>query len=155
MKQILTTLIFFSIVLSSSAFSEEKEAPSGAEELKETISGLLKIGPDEYFSKIDTYLGKIDKYILRRKGICTGDFSIVVLEESSGEKVSKRRKLSPSERRLCLSELKNLRVLYVNNLFIARKKYLDYLHDVRIKQLIKIKEDVLKEIQRGSGKRHN
>ncbi|MCK5883148.1 MAG: hypothetical protein KAG61_05625 [Bacteriovoracaceae bacterium] len=153
MKKLLIVLTFIAIVLSFHTFGEDKNPPSKAAKLKETIDSLLQIGPNEYFSKIDSYLGKIDKYILHRKGICDGDFSIVILEENSGEKVSKRRKLSRGERRLCLSELKNLRVLYVTNLFIARKKYLDYLHDVRIKQLIKIKEDVLKEIQRGSRKR--
>ena len=132
---------------------ERNSSNSSPEELKEIIDSLLRIKPDNYFSQIDTYLNKIDKHILHRRGICSGDFSVVEIEENSGEKVEKRRKLSRSERRLCLSELKNLRILYVNNLFIARKKYLDYLHDKRVKQLIKIKEDVLKEIQRGTSKR--
>ncbi len=146
-------ILLFSFV-SSLSVAKEMETATDSEELKSTIDALLKVEPSSYFSQIDSYLEKIDKYILRRKGVCNGDFSVIVLEENSGEKVEKRRKLSHSERRLCLSELKNLRILYVNNLFIARKKYLDYLHDRRIKQLIKIKEDVLKEIQGGGkGKR--
>lgn len=119
------------------------------DELKAAIDSLESIKPEEYFSKIDPVLKKIDKFVEYRRHICRGEFSISVMDANSANDTNKRRKLTRDEQKACMSELKNARILYTNNLFVARKKYLDYLHTERINKLISIRDEVLKEIQNG------
>jgi hypothetical protein len=45
-----------------------------------------------------------------------------------------------------------MEVGYINNLFIARKRYLDYLHVLRIEELTRDRDAALKGIQQVTGK---
>lgn len=148
-------LIMLALLLCSSLYAEDPlDAPYAGvevsiEELKAAVDSLESIKPDEYYSKIDLILSKIDKFVEYRRHICKGEFSVTVLDGATSADGPKRRKLSKEEQKACMSELKNARILYANNLFIARKKYLDYLHQERINKLINIRDEVLKEIQNG------
>ena len=121
-------------------------AEVSVKEIIREVDVLGDLKTEDYFTKIDSLLSKIDRYIEYRSHVCSGVFSI----SESGDKTdqSKRRKLSRSEQKDCYSELKDIRLLYIKNLFLARKRYLDYLHEERIKKLVAIRDDAISDIKR-------
>lgn len=117
------------------------------EELENEVEVLGDLKAEAYFSKVEQLLSKIDKAIEFRHHVCVGDFSVDEAEDGKKD-VAKRRKLSKSEQLQCARDLKELRLDYVNNLFSARKRYLDYLHEERIKKLTSIRDEALSEIKK-------
>jgi hypothetical protein len=55
--------------------------------------------------------------------------------------------LSREERKLCFRELKALQVTFINNMYSARKRYLDFLHAKRVEELEQAREKSIKSLQ--------
>jgi hypothetical protein len=118
------------------------------------LSLLEKLGPELYISKINNYRTSLEKYFEHKKRVCHGEFSTVVLkgsESSPAENLSKN-KLSKEERKLCFREMKALQVTFINNMFLARKRYLVHLHEKRIKELSAAREKAINSLQASFGK---
>ena len=78
----------------------------------------------------------------------------MIVDEKEGVKQTKSLdKLSREEKNLCVKDLKELHVSFINNMFIWRKKYLDYVYEQRLKELSIIKQNSIDEIQRSYEKR--
>lgn len=149
--QLLSGVVFLLVFCHAYATDDPLKGPNASAEVSEKelsreVDTLGELKAEEYFTKVDPLISRIDRYIEYRSHVCTGDFSI----SESGDKTdqSKRRKLSRSEQKECVSDLKDIRLEYVKNLFVARKRYLDYLHEERIKKLVSIRDDALSEIKR-------
>lgn len=142
----LLTLFFSSPVFSASNFSGSTfEYTQNIRAKLETIKNL---SPKNYFKEVDKYRAAIEKYIEHKKMVCNGEFSTIILSEDQKPVLSKKRKkLSKEERGLCFREMKALQITFVNNMFIARKGYLDYLHKLRIEELTGDREKTIKSIQ--------
>jgi hypothetical protein len=127
---------------------EEKTYPIRPNEriLKE-LELVKNMSPEEYETKMDKYRSSIQKFIEHKKGVCSGDFSTIVLNEDGITK-EEERKLSWGERKVCIREIKQLQITFINNLYTARKKYLEYLHYMRIKELTSVRDESIKSIQK-------
>ncbi len=133
---------------------EEGETPfEYTKRIHSELKEIKQLKPEEYFQRIDTYRTHLEKYIEHKKRVCEGEFSTIIL--AGGEKAERlpnpRRssnKLTREERKLCFRELKALQITFINNMFLSRKKYLDYLHQDRIGQLQKARENAIKSLNR-------
>jgi hypothetical protein len=109
------------------------------------VKEIEHIKPEEYTRKLSDYRADIQRYIKHKKGVCEGNFSTVILEEDKKDK--NEYKLSKQEQELCYRELKGLQLNYINKVFVAKRRYLDYLHAQRIENLNIIRDESLKQLQ--------
>lgn len=114
----------------------------------EQLNELRDISPSDYFKNVDTYRTDLEKYFDQKKRVCEGEFSTVILAGASETKPNQKPvKLKPEERKLCFRELKALQLTFINNMFAARKRYLDFLHKERNSELEKAREKAVKTLQ--------
>jgi hypothetical protein len=105
---------------------------------------LEKVTPIEFPIKIDRIRDDIMKFIDHKTRVCNGDFSPVALDDPATNQNKKIIRLTREERLLCIKELRAIHVHFINNSFEARKRYLNYLHDMRLRELDTARDDVLK-----------
>ena len=150
MKLILLFLLSFSV----SAQNEGETPFEYTKRIHQELEAIKTLNPGEYFSKIDVYRTHLEKYIDHKKRVCEGEFSTIILSgNSQGDSPKPSRKLTTEERKLCFRELKALQITYINNMFIARKKYLDNLHNKRIDELQSAKDNAIKNLNSSFSKR--
>lgn len=138
--------LFIPFILSASCFGQAALSTfEYTRSMYKKVESISELKAEEFDLKINDIRAEIDRFIEHKKGVCQGDFSTVII----GDEVSKNNefKLNKSEQELCYRELKALQITYINNLFNARKKYLDYLHVERVKQLGAVREEALKQLQ--------
>lgn len=147
-------LMFFFLFLlfNCTAFSQDLgEQNNTFEYTKKITLGLNKLknlAADNYFQKVDDFRAELEKYFDHKKRVCEGEFSTVILSGNVESKQNKKPlKLSKEERKLCFRELKALQVTFINNLYIARKRYLSFLHTKRIEELEKARGESIKSLQ--------
>lgn len=139
-----------------SAFAQvvdDLETPGVKKELSEiTKSKLLTelksinaLSADEIESKLQKFNGQVLYYVQRRDKECKGEFSSIELNES-GESEVVKRKLSKSEKKLCLMELVNFRKNYLNEVFKMRKKMLIQTHNQQLKDLEAIRKESVQKM---------
>jgi hypothetical protein len=114
---------------------------------RQKLGNIKNLAPENYIIDIDEYRVALEKYIEHKKHVCNGEFSTLVLSQDEETKEENRKKLNKEERILCFTELKALQVTFINNLFLARKKYLEYQHITHIKDLAKARDEVLKSLK--------
>lgn len=146
------------IILSVASHAEEKnvaETPfEYTKRIHDELNAIKTLDPKVYFSKIDVYRSHLEKYIEHKKRVCDGEFSTIILSgKEEGDKSKPSRKLSKEERQLCFRELKALQITYINNMYVARKGYLDHLHQKRIQELQDSKDSAIKSLNSSFDKR--
>lgn len=119
-----------------------------AQKMAQELEQIKNIKPEDYIRDIDQYRSSIDKYVEHKKRVCQGEFSTVILGSEGLSKVTKRKRLAPEERKLCFKEMKTLQIGLVNNMYEARKRYLDYIHELRLKELVMARDKVLSELDK-------
>jgi hypothetical protein len=162
-RKLLLPLLFISSVLAE----EVIETPfQYTKKIHNELQKLKTLGPMDYFSKIDGFRTELEKYFEHKKRVCEGEFSTIILAPAEAERPDQKRqkkdegsrkKLTKEERKLCFRELKALQVTYIHNLYLARKKFLVYLHRKRLKELEDSREAAIKRLQSSfsKGKRRN
>lgn len=150
MFRTLILVLFFSSGVSSAQDDSPQTTFEYTKRVHEKLERLKVLGAENFMKEVDEYRSTVEKYIEHKKRVCRGEFSIVVLEEGgSPSKKSKKNKLSKQERLLCFRELKALQMTLVNNMFIARKRFLEFLHEKRVSELENARIDVIKSLQKG------
>jgi hypothetical protein len=134
------------------SFSQENVVQSNIFEYTKKVAAdleaLKKLAPENYFTKVDDFRTDLEKYFDHKKRVCEGEFSTVILSAGSENKQNQKPvKLSKEERKLCFRELKALQVTFINNMYVARKHYLGFLHKKRIEELEKARENSIKSLQ--------
>lgn len=150
MKAIISLFLFFS-VLNLSAQTQKLETETSFEytnRVKKELNELENLKAEDYFQKADIYREIIEKYLDHKRRVCSGEFSTVVISapNSTITNDSVKTSLSKDEKRLCYRELKAIQITFINNMYLARKKYLDYLHETRINELSKAREEAVKSL---------
>lgn len=158
MKQII--ILFFFLPLTS-LFGAPKKGETTFEYTKrihKQIEEVRSLTADDYASKIDQYREDIENFIEHKKRVCNGEFSTIVLGEKKiseeiEEASKKTHKLGQEEKKLCFREMKALQVTFVNNMYLARKNYLEDLHKKRIKELGDARDKALRSLQESFDKK--
>lgn len=146
------SLLVFMISLNGFAVEENVETNiyDYTKKVHQALEQLKDLGPKEYFKEIDNYRSELEKYFDQKKRVCEGEFSTVILTgapQAGDEETKKPVKLKPEERKLCFRELKALQLTFINNMYAARRRYLEYLHKERLKELDSSREQAVKSLQ--------
>ena len=104
---------------------------------------LKDLTPKEYPLRIDHFRELVEKYIDHKKRVCNGDFSTFVLDKT--QKI--KNKLTREEKKLCFKELKAFQITTINHMYFARKKYLLYIHNLRLKELSTLRNSLLNKLR--------
>ena len=118
------------------------------------VEELKNIMPDIFPREVDRFRDQMERYIFHKKRVWNGLFSSFALapNEAIIDTVDAgphmQRKLNPEEKKLCFKELKAFQVTYINNLFTTRRRYLEYLHELRTRELDQAREEALNSIKR-------
>lgn len=110
------------------------------------IDSIEKIDTTDFTSKIGEITKELNLFFEYKKGVCRGEFSTIIF--SSGNSETTNFKLTKKEQELCFRELKALQVKFVNKVFNGRRKYLQYLYDKDVKNLVELRTKTLDEIQK-------
>lgn len=100
---------------------------------------------DEVEVEIQKFNHKVLYYVQQRDKECKGEFSSIELNDK-GESEVVKRKLSKTERKLCLIELVNFRKSYINEVFKIRKKIMVSSHNQQLKELELIRSESIKKM---------
>lgn len=141
------SLLLFSIFLYGNSFAETPVEYSKKVEAK--IDEIPSLAPNEYLSKINSYREEIDKFIEHKKRVCSGEFSLIVLDGENNNESDEERtyKLSKEERKLCIRELQVLQLKFINNMFIARKNFLENGHKKSLEELEEARNQAVKNLK--------
>lgn len=151
-------LLFTTFSFSQDNNEEKPQTPfEYTKKIYNELEDIKKIKPEDYFAQIDEYRVGLEKYIDHKKRVCEGEFSFIILSDptlaNKKDQSKKGNKLSKEEQALCFRELKALQITFINNMFVARKKYLDYLHKRRINELQSTRDIAIKELNKQFNKR--
>ena len=119
----------------------------GFDKVKNNITKIKTLKPENYLSSIDSFRKSIDRFIRYKRRVCNGEFSSLVLENGETVKGEKER-LTEEEKVICFRELKSIQEEFIKNMFEARVKFLDHLHEKQILDLKKAKEELLKSLDK-------
>ena len=97
------------------------------ESISEKIQKLSQLPPENYSSEIEFFTSFMEKVLDKKTFFCQGEVSL-------------------DEKKKCRKDINQLRVSYLNSIFIARKNYLIYLHNRRLEDLEKEKQNMLNVI---------
>jgi hypothetical protein len=148
MKLLLPLLL---LVLSSNSFCEERTSFEYTKEIHTKISELTNVQPSSYQVRVYELKSELEKFFSHKKKVCNGEFSSVILTDSLKEGVS--NKLTKDEKELCFRELKALQTSFINNLFLARKNYLQWGHDKNLSDLNKEREKAILSLKKSFAKK--
>jgi hypothetical protein len=112
------TLIFLILISKSSAEEES---------ISEKIQKLSQLPPENYSAEIGSFASFFEKLIDKKNFFCQSE-------------------VSREEKKKCKEGINLLRGNYINSIFIARKNYLNYLHNRRLEDLENEKQNMLKVI---------
>lgn len=141
-------ILSFSLLLQFSLLAQEpkeNEVDEATKKINEQVEAIKTTPPNEYVTKTQLIRRDIDKFIDFKKGVCAGDYSTFVLDHK--DLASSEHKLTKIEKDLCYRELRAIQVKFINNLFIAKKNYLNFLHEERLKKLEEIRNDTLRTLK--------
>jgi UDP-N-acetylmuramoylalanine-D-glutamate ligase len=159
MKLFLSIIVSLPLVIL--AQDQENNAPKTpfeyTKKIYKELEEIKSIKPEDYFTHIDEYRAGLEKYIDHKKRVCEGEFSFIILNDSTADEkrntTNKKNKLSKEEQALCFRELKALQITFINNMYVARKRYLDYLHAKRIEELQNTRDNAVKDLSKQFNKR--
>jgi len=141
-------VIFLSLLMSRVVFAIEVDI----KKIKLEISLIKDVAPDAYLEKIKDIRQSIDQYIEYKSRVCKGEFSAVVFTDNdnlSDERPETQRiKLTKEENKACLRELQFLQLDLMENIFIARKNYLTFLHENNLTELETFHKQLVKKLKR-------
>ncbi len=129
--------------------------------IKEEIRKIKSLSPESYFNEIDRIREEIvDRYLEHKKMVCNGEFSSIILTYNSKENkneqnaqaqaqasVTSNSALTKEEKIACWMELKSFQIEFINNMYDARKKYLEYIHNQRLDELKTNKDMAIKSLE--------
>lgn len=100
---------------------------AGEENFSEKIQRLNKISPEDYSNQVDEFNSAYEKFVERKSYSCQSE-------------------ISTFEKRKCVERVNEIRVNYLNAIFMARKNYLNHLHNRRLQELEEERQNILKSL---------
>ena len=140
------------IFISLSAVAQEATPPvvaasdSESSKIHSSLVELKNLKAEDFDKRIDDYRNSIEEYIEKKKRVCNGEFTTIILSDNEQKPVEQSKKLSSDEKKLCFNELKAIYKTYINHLFLVRTRFLEFLNKKRIKELATIRDETLKSI---------
>ena len=134
-------------------FAQEKSSFEYTQEIHKKIEELKGLNPLSYQVRVYELKSDLENFFSHKKKVCNGEFSSVILTESLRE--GGNDKLTKEEKKLCFRELKALQTSFVNNLFIARRKYLNWGHEKNLSDLSAEREKAIFSLKESFNKKRS
>jgi hypothetical protein len=145
-------LLIFLLLFQSTAFSQEQSSFEYTKRIHSRINELSSVEPSSYQSRVYELKSELERFFAHKKRVCNGEFSAVILSETNSVAESSN-KLTKEERELCFRELKALQTSFINNLFLARKNYLEWGHKKNLEELNKEREKAIVSLKKSFSKK--
>lgn len=154
-------ILFWAPTISMGQETEDEQKDAALGELESTrlaqqqIAAIPAIDPQDFPRELKVLRDSIERFFGHKKRVCNGEFSTVILspidvrESGISRDDMIYRKLNVQERKMCFREMKEMQVQYINNVFQARKSYLEYLHSQRIEELDRLRAEAVESLERG------
>ena len=114
---------------------------------QEKIERLKDLQPPDFLREVNNYRKDVELFILNKKRVCNGEYSVLILAEGKTSGSLQHKKLAPEERLFCFRELKAIQVSYINNLYEARKRYLEDIHKKTLEDLFTTRSEIVREFE--------
>ncbi len=151
MKKVIIPI--FIILYTQISFAQAKKSSfEYTNEIHGKISKIKEVAPDNFIGELEDLKVDLENFFDHKRKVCNGEFSSLILV-ASASKDGGGNKLSDQERSLCYRELKALQTTYVNNLFIARKRYLTWVFEKNVKDLDSERTKAIKSLQESFDKK--
>jgi len=111
------------------------------------LDGLQKVDPDSYLDELKEVQELSHNYIEYKKSLCKGEFTAMTLGQLEDGKAP-TKKLSREEKEFCLRGLKTFQRRYIEGLYLARKKQLEWLQEGRLEELKNSRDEALKDLEK-------
>ena len=115
--------------------------------IQNEIEAVGDLTPEAYYSQVDTYRESIEKFLVTKKKVCQGEFAPFILSSDVEKKLPTKTKIDEKEKRQCFKELRKLHGAYLENMFKARRRFLEANHKTRLDELSRHYEQSLKDLQ--------
>lgn len=142
----------FGIEVTSKQSRNEKKIYEYSNKINIELDQLKNIKSEEYVEKVQIIRSNLKNYFEHKKRVCQGEFSALILDGAAGiiNKRKKRKKvrLTKKEKALCYLEMKNMQESYILGSYEARRKFLIDLHEKKMKELEKLKNDSLYNLKK-------
>ncbi|MFT6068146.1 MAG: hypothetical protein ACJAT2_003066 [Bacteriovoracaceae bacterium] len=140
------TLLFPFVLFAQTEANKQVTSKTASSVIHESLVELKNLQPEDFDKRIDDYRNGIEKYIEKKKRVCNGEFTTIILSDSMAKPDQEVKKLSKEEKQLCFNELKAIYKTYINHLFLVRTRFVEHLNEKRIKELALIRDATLKSI---------
>lgn len=158
MKKRLLVIVIF---ISHQIFGAEKIISKGltpfqfTAKIERMLEQVKSLTPDEFLQNMNSVRQELELYLEHKRGVCNGEYSTMILEDDLGKQrlsnteLDKKEvyNLTKNERDLCFGELKAIQVTYINNLFVARTRLLEFVYKKRMDELSKARASAIESIQ--------
>lgn len=111
------------------------------------IEQLKNLQPPDFLKEVNEYRKEVELFIINKKRVCNGEYSVLILAEGKPSDGMQNKKLTPEERLFCFRELKAIQVSYMNNLYEARKRYLEDIHKKTLEDLFNTRSEIVREFE--------
>ncbi len=138
-------VLFGGVALLALEAQAQEDADAG---VKALLNKIGQLAAEDYASGIEGLRTPVEKYIERKRRVCRGELSPVILHSESGQAQGPHGK--GVDRKACFRELKALQMGFVEQTFAAREKYLNYLHQLRLGQLTRAKAKLVEALRKNS-----
>ena len=109
---------------------------------KDLLAALEKVTAENYLGQISQVRIDVENFLEKQNLYCSGE-----LETSNGLGQAVKMKLNPTERTKCFEQLQEIHIEYVEKLFDLQKSYLNFVHEGRMQEWEKAKDQMLQSIK--------
>lgn len=145
---------WFSIVVfcffSSVAFAADEAVVhlKDAKAIEADIDMIKELTPEAYYNQVDSLRESIERFLVAKKKVCLGEYAPYILSSGGDEKLPNKTKLEDKEKRQCFKDLRKMHSNYIENMYSARKGYLESSHKKRLEELARFRDQALTEIKK-------
>ncbi len=115
--------------------------------IQKDIDAVSDLTPENYNNQIDNYRESIEKFLTAKKKVCQGEYAPYILNSPSEGKLPAKTKIDDKEKRSCFKELRKMHAVYLENMYKARKSFLEANHKNRLDELYRHHEKALKDLE--------
>ena len=89
----------------------------------------------------------IEKFLTAKKKVCQGEYAPYILSAPAEGKLPSKTKIDDKEKRSCFKDLRKMHATYLENMYKARKRFLEANHKNRLDELARHHEKALKDLE--------
>jgi len=115
--------------------------------IEASIDSIGEMTAETYVNQVDLLRETIEKFLAAKKKVCLGEYAPYLLSSAGEGKLPLKTKLENKEKTQCFDELKKMHANYIENMYVARKRYLESSYKKRLEELARYRDQALQDIK--------